>query len=227
MRVLLVDDHPLFLEGLRNLLTARGIEVVGTAGDGLEALDKTRTLHPDTILMDVKMPRCDGVAATRLIKAQFPDVKIVILTVYEEDNILFEAIKSGASGYLHKSLDAKEFMDLLSSLERGEAPLSPGLSTRILEEFAKQAFRAGSAASAEVDTQESQPSLTTRQVEILTLVAQGLTYKQIGTTLCLSERTVKYHVGEVLTRLHLKSRAEAIAYATRMGLTRRPPDRQG
>jgi len=227
MRVLLVDDHPLFLEGLRSLLMARGVEVVGTAGDGLEALDKTRTLHPDTILMDVKMPRCDGVAATRLIKAQFPDVKIVILTVYEEDSILFEAIKSGASGYLHKSLDAKEFMDLLSSLERGEAPLSPGLSTRILEEFAKQAFRAGSAASAEVDPQESQPGLTTRQVEILTLVAQGLTYKQIGTTLCLSERTVKYHVGEVLTRLHLKNRAEAIAYATRMGLARRSPGQQG
>ena len=227
MKVLLVDDHPLFLEGLQNLLTARGVEVVGTAGDGLEALDKTRTLHPDTILMDVKMPRCDGVAATRLIKAEFPDVKIVILTVYEEDSVLFEAIRSGASGYLHKSLDAKEFMELLSGLERGEAPLSPGLSTRILEEFAQQASRAGSPAPTETAPPGWQPSLTTRQVEILTLVAQGLTYKQIGTTLYLSERTVKYHMGEVLTRLHLKSRAEAIAYATRMGLTRRPPDRQG
>jgi two-component system NarL family response regulator len=226
MKVLLVDDHPLFLEGLRNLLTARGIEVVGTAGDGLEALNKTRALHPDTILMDVKMPRCDGVAATRLIKAQFPDVKIVILTVFEEDSILFEAIRSGASGYLHKSLDAKEFMDLLASLERGEAPLSPGLSTRILEEFAQQAGRAGSFASGETDPRDLQPSLTTRQVEILTLVAQGLTYRQIGTTLCLSERTIKYHMGEILTRLHLKSRAEAIAYATRMGMARRPPGQQ-
>jgi DNA-binding NarL/FixJ family response regulator len=226
MRVLLVDDHPLFLEGLRNLLTARGVEVVGTAGDGLEALDQTRMLHPDTILMDVKMPRCDGVAATRLIKAEFPDVKIVILTVYEEDSILFEAIRSGASGYLHKSLDAKEFMELLSTLERGEAPLSPGLSTRILEEFAQQAGRAGSLAAAEQDPRGWQPSLTTRQVEILTLVTQGLTYRQIGTTLCLSERTVKYHMGEVLTRLHLKSRAEAIAFATRMGLARRPPGQQ-
>jgi DNA-binding NarL/FixJ family response regulator len=226
MKVLLVDDHPLFLEGLQNLLTARGVEVVGTAGDGLEALAKARTLHPDTILMDVKMPRCDGVAATRLIKAEFPDVKIVILTVFEEDSVLFEAIKSGASGYLHKSLDAKEFMDLLAGLERGEAPLSPGLSARILEEFVQQASRAGSFAPAEMDPPGWQPSLTTRQVEILTLVAQGLTYKQIGTTLCLSERTVKYHMGEVLTRLHLKSRAEAIAYATRMGLARRPHDQQ-
>jgi two-component system NarL family response regulator len=220
MRVLLVDDHPLFLEGLHNLLAARGVEVVGTASDGLEALAKARTLHPDTILMDVKMPRCDGVAATRLIKAEFPDIKIVILTVFEEDSILFEAIKSGASGYLHKSLDAKEFMELLSGLERGEAPLSPGLSTRILEEFAQQANRAGSSALAEADSPGWQPSLTSRQVEILTLVAQGLTYKQIGITLCLSERTVKYHMGEVLTRLHLKSRAEAIAYAARMGLAR-------
>lgn len=226
MRVLLVDDHPLFLEGLHNLLTARGVEVVGTASDGLEALAKTRTLHPDTILMDVKMPRCDGVAATRLIKAEFPDVKIVILTVFEEDGVLFEAIKSGASGYLHKSLDAKEFMDLLSSLERGEAPLSPGLSTRILEEFAQQANRTGSPALAETDSTDLQSSLTSRQVEILTLVAQGLTYKQIGLALCLSERTIKYHMGEVLTRLHLQSRAEAIAYATRMGLARRPHGRR-
>ena len=224
MRVLLVDDHPLFLEGLHNLLAARGIEVVGTASDGLEALTKTRTLRPDTILMDVKMPRCDGVAATRLIKAEFPDVKIVILTVYEEDSVLFEAIKSGASGYLHKSLDAKEFMELLSSLERGEAPLSPGLSARILTEFAQQAGRNGLSPSVETESSAERPRLTGRQVEILTLVAQGLTYKQIGTTLCLSERTVKYHMGEVLTRLHLKSRAEAIAYATRMGLARSHPN---
>ncbi|MBN1137972.1 MAG: response regulator transcription factor [Anaerolineae bacterium] len=226
MKVLLVDDHPLFLEGLRNLLTARGVEVVGMAGDGLEALDQVRKLHPDTILMDVKMPRCDGVAATRLIKAEFPEIKIVILTVFEEDGILFEAIRSGASGYLHKSLDAKEFMEILSSLERGEAPLSPGLSTRILEEFAQQTSQAEPSAAAEASPSDWQPVLTTRQVQILTLVAQGLTYKQIGATLCLSERTVKYHMGEVLTRLHLRSRAEAIAYAVRMGLARRPPSQQ-
>jgi DNA-binding NarL/FixJ family response regulator len=222
MRVLLVDDHPLFLEGLRNLLTARGIEVVGTAGDGLEALAKARALRPDVILMDVKMPRCDGLVATRLIKAELPYVKVVILTVYEEDDMLFEAIKSGASGFLHKSLDAGEFLTLLSGLERGDAPLSPGLSMRILEEFAHQANRAAEPSPASFESNsETRPDLTVRQTEILTLVAQGLTYNQVGTVLCLSERTIKYHMGEILRRLRLKSRAEAIAYGARIGLA--PP----
>lgn len=216
MKVLLVDDHPLFLEGLQNLLTARGIEVVGTAGDGLEALEKARVLRPDVILMDVQMPRCDGLAATRLIKAEFPEVKVVMLTVSEEDEDLFEAIKSGASGYLLKSLDAREFFELLSGLERGEAPLSPGLAGKILEEFARSAAGAGPASEA-----GKVAELTPRQMEILTLVAQGLTYKEVGEALCLSERTVKYHMGEILNRLHLENRAQVIAYAARMGLVKR------
>lgn len=216
MKVLLVDDHPLFLEGLQNLLTARGIEVVGTAGDGLEALEKVRALRPDVILMDVQMPRCDGLAATRLIKAEFPEVKVVMLTVSEEDEDLFEAIKSGASGYLLKSLDAREFFELLSGLERGEAPLSPGLAGKILEEFARSAAGAGPASEA-----GKVAELTPRQMEILTLVAQGLTYKEVGEALCLSERTVKYHMGEILNRLHLENRAQVIAYAARMGLVKR------
>jgi len=148
VKILLVDDHPLFREGLQNLLSAHGIEVLGTADDGLEALEKARALRPDVILMDVQMPRCDGLAATRLIKAEMPDVKIVMLTVSEEDEDLFEAIKSGASGYLVKSLDADRFFQLLAGLERGEAPLSPGLAARILEEFARSAAGAGPAAEA-------------------------------------------------------------------------------
>ena len=217
MKVLLVDDHPLFLEGLQNLLTARGIEVVGMAGDGLEALEKARALHPDVILMDVQMPRCDGLAATRLIKAELPEVKIVMLTVSEEDEDLFEAIKSGASGYLLKSLDAREFFDLLSGLGRGEAPLSPGLAARILDEFAR-------ARRLEVATSvggEDVEGLTPRQMEVLTLVAQGMTYKEAGAALHLSDRTIKYHMGEVLNRLHLENRAQVIAYAARMGLVKR------
>jgi len=218
MRTLLVDDHPLFLEGLRNLLIAHGVEVVGTAHDGLEALVQARALRPDVILMDVKMPRCDGLTATRLIKAELPNTKIIMLTVFEEDGILFEAIRSGASGYLYKSLDASEFFVLLSSLEEGEAPLSPGLSTRILDELAQQTDRNGMTGPAENDTR---PKLTARQIEILTLVAQGLTYKVVGDTLCLSERTIKYHMGEILNRLQLKNRAEAITYAVRLGLVAR------
>ena len=216
MRVLLVDDHPLFLEGLQNLLAARGMEVVGTASDGLEALEKARALRPDVILMDVQMPRCDGLAATRLIKAEMPTVQIVMLTVSEEDEDLFEAIKSGGSGYLLKSLDADRFFQLLSGLERGEAPLSPGLAARILEEFTRSAALAGPA----VEARET-ADLTPGQMQVLTLVAQGMRYREVGETLHLSERTVKYHMGEILKRLHLQNRAEVIAYAGRMGLVRR------
>jgi len=210
------------------LLIARGIEVVGTAHDGLEALTQARALRPDTILMDIEMPRCDGLAATRLIKAEMPEVKIVMLTVSAEDEHLFEAIKSGAAGYLLKSLTASKFFELLADLEHGEAPLAPGMAAKILQEFSR--LRGGPAEveepldlpGAEGDRSAAFPGLTPRQVAVLTLVAQGLTYKEIGETLCLSERTVKYHMGEILNRLHFEKRAEVIAYALRMGLGRGP-----
>jgi DNA-binding NarL/FixJ family response regulator len=213
LKILLVDDHPLFLEGIQNLLTARGLQVVGTAGDGLEALAKARALHPDLILMDVQMPRCDGLAATRMIKAEMPDVKIVMLSVSENDADLFEALKSGACGYLLKNLDARVFFDLLARVTQGEAPLAPGMTIKVLAEFARQA---GGPAAASQESQPA-PTLSSRQMEILTLAAQGLTYKEVGEALCLSERTVKYHVGELLRRLHLKNRAQLIAYAAQMG----------
>ncbi len=214
MRVLLVDDQPLFIEGLQNLLEARGIEVVGKAGDGLEALARARVLRPDVIVMDIKMPRCDGLQATRLIKSELPAVKIVMLTVSGEDEDLFEAVKSGASGYLLKSMDAHEFYDLIGDLARGEAPLSRGLATRILEEFARQAGREKTAAEDSADDGEG---LTPRQTEILSLVAQGLTYKEIGDAVCLAERTIKYHMSQILERLHVRNRAQAIAYAKKSG----------
>ena len=226
MRVLLVDDHPLFLEGLQTLLAARGIEVVGTVPDGLEALAQARALHPDVILMDIEMPRCDGLAATRLIKAEMPEVKIVMLTVSAEDEHLFEAIKSGAVGYLLKSLAAPKFFDLLADLEHGEVPLAPGMAAKVLQEFSRlggspvEAEETGDQRGMEGDPPAAFSDLTPRQVAVLTLVAQGLTYKEVGETLCLSERTVKYHMGEILDRLHLEKRAEVIAYAVRMGLGR-------
>jgi len=215
MKVLLVDDHLLFLEALQDLLAARGIEVAGTARDGLDALAQARALRPDVILMDIGMPRCDGLAATRVIKAELPDVKIVMLTVSAEDEDLFEAIKSGASGYLLKSLDAGQFFELLSDLERGEVALSNGMAARVLEEFARQAGRAEPATEV---GEEDTPGLTPRQREVLTLVARGLKYKEVGAALCLSESTIKYHMGEILERLHLRNRAQAIAYAARSGL---------
>lgn len=214
MKVLLVDDHSLFLEGLRNLLTARGIEVVGTASDGLEALDQARTLRPDVVLMDIEMPRCNGLEATRLIKTEMPDIKIVMLTVAADDEYLFEAIKSGATGYLLKNLEADRFFDLLSGVARGEAAMSRDLAARVLAEFANQAQRFETA----IEVTEDTDALTLRQTEVLQLVAQGLTNKEVATALVISERTVKYHMSEILQKLHLRNRAEVIAYAVRTGL---------
>ena len=213
MNVLLVDDHPLFLDGLKNLLTGRGVHVVGMARDGWEALEKARSLHPDVILMDIEMPGCDGLAATRLIKAERPDVKIVMLTMSSEDEDLFEAIQSGACGYLLKTLDTEQFFAQLIGVEQGEVPLSPGLAARILQHFGQQV----SAVPASEDRPQREP-LTGREMEVLTLVAQGLTYKEVGARLHLSERTIKYHMGEMVARLHVENRAQVIDAARRAGL---------
>ncbi len=205
---------------MQNLLRAGGYQVVGAAHDGLEGLQLARALHPDVILMDVRMPNCDGLAATRLIQAEMPECKIVMLTTSAEDADLFEAIKSGASGYLLKNLEPNELFDYLSGLARGEAPLSRELSARLLREFAQQAAALDEHAAAGLRGGPPAPELTPRQREILVLVADGLTYKEIGTALNLSEHTIKYHMGEVLQRLHLKNREQVVAYARRSGLTR-------
>ncbi len=207
MKVLLVDDSALFLESLQGLLQVHGYQVVGVAADGLEALKEARRLHPDLILMDIDMPQCDGLTATRLIKAEVPNVKIVMLTVSADDQHLFEAIKSGATGYLLKSLKAKEFLGLLAKLEQGEPPLSPGMATRLLAEFARDTPTRGP------EDCTASSKLTAREREILTLVAQGSTYTQVGELLHLAERTVRYHMGEILARLHLDNRAQVIAFA--------------
>lgn len=221
LRVLLVDDHALFLEGLRNLLALKSITVLGTAGDGLEALEKARSLRPDVILMDVQMPRCDGLAATRLIKAELPEIKIVMLTMSEDDRDLFEAVKSGASGYLLKKLKPEPFFALLADLQAGLLPFSPGLGAKLLEEFTRLSAPASPAPSegGERSGPEEQ-QLSPRQMQILTLVAQGQTYRQVAETLGISEPTVKYHMGEILDRLHLENREQVIAYAARIGMTR-------
>jgi len=216
LKTLLVDDHPLFLEGLRNLLTLRGIEVMGTARDGMEALEKARSLRPQIILMDIQMPNLDGLAATRLIKAELPDVKIVMLTMSAEDADLFEAIKSGACGYLLKTQDVDEFFSLFVGLARGEVPLSPGLANRVLEEFARQAMESKPNKLPRGETD----ALSARQIQVLTLVAQGLTYKEVGAKLCLAERTIKYHIGEIIERLHLDNRSQIIQYARAMRLVK-------
>lgn len=231
MRVLLVDDHRLFLEGLRNLLASTEIEVVGMAYDGLEALAAARRWQPDVILMDIQMPRCDGVAATRLIKAEMPSIKIVMLTMSENEQDLFEAVKSGASGYLLKRIDAEDFFTYLAELQTGHPPFSAGLAEKILHEFAHPSLRtstgpvpASTQSSCEQPEIGQETSISARQMQIITLVAQGQTYRQVAETIGITERTVKYHMAEILDRLHLDNRAQVIAYATRLGLTVRQND---
>lgn len=213
MKVMLVDDHPLFVDGLRNLLTAHGIEVLGTAHDGLEAVEKAQALRPEVVLMDVRMPKMDGLAAVRLIKSTMPEIKVVMLTTSADDEDLFDAIKGGASGYLLKTQDTEEFFALLDDLAREEAVLSPGLATRILHEFARQGEFAGSVS-------KQRAVLSPREMQVLNLVAQGLTYKEVGAQLFLAERTIKYHMGEIVARLHADNRAQVLEYARREGLIR-------
>jgi DNA-binding NarL/FixJ family response regulator len=182
---------------------------VGEAGDGQEALEAALRLRPDVILMDISMPRMDGLEATRLIKARLPEVKIVILTVSDEDRTLFEAVKSGAQGYLLKDLQADEFFGLLSGIERGEAPISRGLAGRILEEFAR---RRGDRPEGEAD------ELTEREQEVLRAVSSGASNREVAAALHISENTVKFHMKNILDKLHLRNRAEVVAYAARKGL---------
>ncbi|MBN1934897.1 MAG: response regulator transcription factor [Anaerolineae bacterium] len=208
LRVLLVDDQPIFLEGLRNLLVAQGIQVVGTATDGIEAQEQVRRIHPDVVVMDLHMPRCGGLEATRRIQAEFPDAKILILTVSASESDLFDTLKAGAAGYLLKNMDAGDFVDLLFNLDRSAPPVAPELAARMRAEFEQPAPEA-LALDAE---------LTPQQQQVLALVAQGLTYRQVGQQLFISEATIKYHMKQILDRLHLRSRQQAIVYARRSGL---------
>jgi DNA-binding NarL/FixJ family response regulator len=221
MNVLLADDHRLLLEGLNNLLTAHGVHVVGMARDGLEAVSLARALEPDVILMDIRMPRCDGLQATRRIKAELPHANIVILTTSTEDLDLFEAVRSGASGYLLKSMDAEELVEALGQAQQGIPPFSPGLAAKLLGEFARLSEPAsGSAGAVEPRPHDLEPMLplTPRQREVLALVAQGFTYKEVGVRMGLSARTIKYHMAEIMQQLHLQHRAQVLVYAGRLGL---------
>lgn len=216
-RILLADDHKLFTDGLQFLLETYGFKVIGTAGNGFEAVEKSRTLKPDIILMDVIMPKCSGIEALKLIKAQMPEIKIVMLTTSEEDEDLFQAVKLGASGYLLKNLNGEDLAEMLCDLENGGAPISPPLAARLLKEFR----RGYAPESSMIDKMDSDvgAKLSQRQAEVLEAVSAGRTYKEVGEMLNITERTVKYHMGRIIELLHMKNRAQVIAYATRMGWT--------
>jgi len=211
MRVLLVDDHALFRAGMASLLRASGFDVVGEAGDGSEAYEQTRKLRPDLVLMDIEMPGRNGLDATRLIKADLPEVKIVMVTASDAQEDLFEAIKCGAEGYLLKDMSEEDFSRTLSSIAAGEAPLSRGLATKILEEFVRLSRDPRS-------KEEEQDGLTPRERDVLQLVAGGATNREIAAELFISENTVNFHMKHILSKLHLKNRAQAVGYAFRSGL---------
>lgn len=210
MKVLLVDDHTLFLEGIRNFLDVNDIEVVGTAKSGVEALNKIRMLQPNLILMDVQMAGCDGIEATRMIKAEYPDMKIVMLTASEDEDSLFAAIQAGAVGYLLKSMEPEQFIWQLNGLNEGDMPLAQGLAKRLLQEFNRRRQTENG------NNAESERQLTERQTEVLQLLTEGLTYRVMAQRLHLKESTIKYHIKEILTKLHLANRAQLLVYASRM-----------
>ena len=213
MRVLLADDHALFLDGLRNLLALHGVQVIGIAHNGMEAFEKTLQLRPDLVLMDMRMPGCDGITALRLIKAEWPECKIVMLTTSTEEADLLEAIRSGASGYLLKSLETGPFLKYLEDVMKGEPAIARELSAILWKEIANQ-----NDAGMTVRNQSPEAELTARQIEILQLVARGLQNKEIAETLCVSEHTVKYHISEILQRLQVKNRDQAVTLALNKGL---------
>jgi len=208
MRLLLADDHALFRAGIASLLRAWGHEVVGEAGNGLEALELVRELHPELVLMDITMPKCNGLEATRLIKAELPRTRIVIITVSDHDEDLFEAIKSGAEGYLLKDMTESELDSTLKALGAGEPALSPRLAAKILDEFA----RMGRGAAPREDQRDD---LTQREREVLQLVSEGATNKEIAASLYLSEHTVNFHIKSIYSKLQVHSRSAAVAKALR------------
>jgi two-component system NarL family response regulator len=212
-RILLADDHDLFREGLAGLIEAQtDLEVVGQAEDGLEALSLMRELKPDLIVMDIKMPMCDGLEATRLIRAEVPDAKIVMLTVHDEDEKLFEAIKAGASGYLLKDTKSVDFLAGIRRALAGEAVLPAKLALHVLAEFARLSKQNTPAAPT-----DSGSDLTPREHEVLNLIASGATDKEIAAQLSLSLHTVKSHVHSILSKLHAINRRHAADLAGRRG----------
>jgi DNA-binding NarL/FixJ family response regulator len=209
LRVLIVDDHALFRRGLQMVLTGEpDIEVVGEAGDGTEAVERARALQPDVVLMDVRMPRRSGIEATEQIREELPDVKILMLTMSDEEADLYEAIKAGASGYLLKEISIEEVPDAIRSVWAGQSRISPSMASKLLSEFAALSQRGG-------DSKGVAAKLTDRELQVLRLVAQGLNNKDIADKLFISENTVKNHIRNILDKLHLHSRMEAVVYAVK------------
>ncbi|HET7494748.1 MAG TPA: response regulator transcription factor [Candidatus Limnocylindrales bacterium] len=215
MRIVIADDHALFRDGVASLVGAWGHEVVGSAGTEDDAVAVATAVAPDLVLMDVRMPGGSGLAATARIRAARPETAIVILTVSEDEDDLFEAIKAGAQGYLLKNLEASQLRSMLEAVERGEAAITPATAGRIIDEFVRRERAGGVDASRRTSDPDR---LTERELDVLGHVTRGLRNKEIAAHLGISENTVKYHLRNILEKLHAGSRAELAARAVREGL---------
>ena len=232
IRILLADDQPLSRRAIATLIEEQPeLTVVGEAENGLQAVEMAHRLQPDLVVMDVQMPVMNGVEAVRLIRDQLPAIKVVMLTVSDADDHLFDAIRFGAHGYLLKDLRPDQLYDLLRAVMRNETPLSPAIAGRLLAEFrathrgdarrmdAADASLVGSLRTSSAD-EPAGPGLTRRELEIVQLVAEGLSNKEIGTRLSITEGTVKNHVHNALEKLQFENRIQAAAYVVRQGLAR-------
>jgi two-component system NarL family response regulator len=218
-RVLLADDHDLFREGLAGILDAEpDFEVVGEARDGVEALVEACSLRPDLVLLDVRMPGGNGVEAASRIRHALPDTVVVMLTVSDEDEDLFAAVKGGAMGYVLKSVRTHDLLTMLRGVVRGEAAMTPDLAARLLEEFRQLSRRVPD------DAEQDAPTLTPREKQVLSLVALGRTDQEIAAELVISIHTAKSHMRNILATLHMSHRHQAALYALRTGLIPPPID---
>ncbi|MFG3021653.1 response regulator [Streptomyces sp. NPDC048254] len=216
-RVVVADDQTVVREGIVMLLgLLSGVEVVGAAGDGEEAVRLVAELAPDVVLMDLRMPRCDGVEATRRIRSEYPGTQVVVLTTFADDESLFPALKAGARGYLTKDAGGDEIVRAVQSVLSGDAGLSPSIQRRLLERLSQPE-------PAPVAT-EAPDGLTARETEVLVLIAEGLTNQEIARKLHVSTATVKTHINNLFAKTGLKDRAQAVRYAYGKGLVRPPAD---
>lgn len=210
-RILIADDHALFRESLKALVEARGYTVVGEAADGAQAVDLAIALRPELILLDLRMPRLDGLAATAQLRLHVPDARIVILTASEDEADLLQAVRAGAQGYLLKNLEAGTFFQLLARVEAGEPVLTAAAARRVLDELGQPARKASSDPDA----------LTDREEDVLRFLVRGVTSnRDLAEALGVSENTVRFHMRNVLDKLRLHSRAQAVGYALRHGMLR-------
>ncbi len=226
IRVLVVDDQSLIREGLTIILDSQSdIRVVGQAADGREAISLAGRLQPDVILMDIKMPRMDGIKATRQIKEEYAKTQIIILTTYAEDELVFEGIRAGASGYLLKDITRDQLVEAVRGVAQGEAQIDPAVAAQVLAEFQRMAnalrrhtLRPPTTADEAVTDLPPMEALTPREETILHLLTEGLTNAGIAARLHLSEGTVKNHVSEILSKLHANDRTHAVVLAIKRGL---------